>query len=99
MNLPSPCDTRLAARLGAADRVPVLRPPRPPWHGVFFEGPRPGRDADGEEVPVWVVYVGDKEAKPVGRVYRCYSFSLAEGLARRMAKDRGLELIHEATAA
>ena len=99
MNLPSPCPTRLADHFGTANRLPVIRLPRSPWRGVFFEGPRPGRDADGEEVPVWVVYVGDKEAKPVGRVYRCYSFSLAEGLARRMAKDRGLELVHEATAA
>jgi hypothetical protein len=83
--------------LGTRRSCPVLRPPRSQWRGVFFDGPEPGRDAAGEEVPVWLVYVGDEEAEPVGKVYRCYSFGPAEALARRMAKDRRLELIHEAT--
>ena len=67
-----------------------------PWRGVFFDGPEPDQDSEGDEIPVWVVYVGDEEAEPVGKVYRCHSFAPAQSLAERMAKDRRLELIHEA---
>ena len=86
----------LSARLGATTGTPRRARPAKPWRGVFFEGPEPGQDHEGEEIPVWFVYVGDEEAEPVGKVYRCYSFGSAEALARRMAKDRKLELIHEA---
>jgi hypothetical protein len=67
-----------------------------PWRGVFFDGPQPDQDPEGDEVPVWVVYVGNEDAEPVGQVYQCRSFRGAEALAQRMAKDRHLELIHEA---
>lgn len=69
---------------------------RQSWRGVFFDGPQSDQNHDGDEVPVWVVYVGNQEAEPLGKVYRCYSFALAESLARRMAKDRHLELVAEA---
>jgi hypothetical protein len=99
MNLHCQHATRLAVRLGTSIRLPLCRPAPLEWRAVFFDGPQPGQDADGEEIPVWVVYIGDEDAEPTGRVYRCYSFSVAEGLARRMAKDRGLELVTEATTA
>jgi hypothetical protein len=70
-----------------------------PWQGVFFDGPEPDQDREGEEVPVWHVYIGDEDAAPVGKVYRCHSFKGAEALAKRMAKDRRLELIQEAVTA
>ena len=66
------------------------------WRGVFFDGPQPDLDPDGEEIPVWMVYVGDDDAEPIGTVYRCHEFKSAQGLARRMAHDRRLELINEA---
>ncbi len=66
------------------------------WQGVFFHGPEPDQDAEGEEIPVWVVYIGNEEADPVGHVYTVHSFPRAQALAKRMAEDRRLELIHEA---
>ncbi len=70
-----------------------------PWRGVYFDGPQSDQDAEGEEIPVWIVYVGDEEAEPVSTVYHGYSFARAQDLAHRMAQDRRLELIHEATTA
>ena len=69
------------------------------WRGVFFDGPQSDRNHDGDEIPAWVVYVGDEGAEPVGTVYRFHNFKAAEGLARRMSNDRRLELIHEASPA
>ena len=60
------------------------------WRGVFFEGPHPDQNRDGDEIPVWVVFVGDEEANPVSTVYHCHKFNPAEGLAKRMARDRRL---------
>ena len=73
--------------------------PAGPWRGVFLDGPQPDQDHEGEEIPVWIVYVGDEDAEPVGTVYHVYNFARAQALAERMAKDRRLELIHEATPA
>jgi hypothetical protein len=67
------------------------------WRGVFFDGPEPDQDHEGEEIPVWLVYVGDDEAEPTGTVYHVYNFRRAQALAERMAGDRSLELINEAT--
>ncbi len=69
------------------------------WLGVFFDGPQPDQDHEGEEVPVWIVYVGTEDADPIGTVYHVYNFARAQALAERIAKDRNLELIHEATTA
>ncbi len=70
-----------------------------PWRGVFFDGPQPQQNADGDEIPTWCVYVGDEEAEPAGTVYTCFSFGFAQDLANRMARDRRLELIQDAVAA
>ena len=69
------------------------------WRGVFFDGPQSDHNHDGDEIPVWFVYVGDEEAEPTGPVYKCHTFKAAEELARRMAQDRRLELIHEGSPA
>jgi hypothetical protein len=66
------------------------------WRGVFFEGPEPDQDPEGDEIPVWFVLFGDEQAEPLGKVYRSHSFKLAENLAHRIAGDRKLELIQEA---
>jgi hypothetical protein len=71
--------------------------PAGPWRGVFFDGPEPDQDHEGEEIPVWLVYVGDEEAEPTGTIYHLYNFHRAQALAERMAGDRCLELINEAT--
>ena len=70
-----------------------------PFRAVYFDGPQSDQDQDGEEIPAWVVYVGDEEADPVGTVYTLHHFKSAELLAYRMAEDRRLDLIHEATRA
>jgi len=67
------------------------------WRGVFFDGPQADQNPDGDEIPVWFVYVGDDEAEPTDTVYTFHNFQAAETLARRMAQDRRLELIHEAS--
>ena len=65
----------------------------------FFDGPQADTNPDGDEIPVWLVYVGDEDAEPVATVYRCHNFQSAEQLARLMCRDRRLELIHEASPA
>jgi hypothetical protein len=69
------------------------------YRAVYFDGPQADRDPEGEEIPAWTVYVGDDEAEPTGTVYTVHDFTAAEQLARRMAADRRLDLIHEATPA
>lgn len=66
------------------------------WRGVFFDGPQSDRNAEGDEIPLWAVYVGDEDAEPVGKVYHSHDFKAAGELARQMARDRRLELINEA---
>jgi hypothetical protein len=70
-----------------------------PFRAVYFDGPQSDQDQDGEEIPAWVVYVGDEEAEPVSQVYTLHHFKSAELLAYRIAEDRRLDLIHEATPA
>lgn len=60
-------------------------------------GPQSDTDREGDEIPLWFVYVGDEDAEAVETVYKCQTFAGAERLAKRMAHDRRLELIHEAT--
>ena len=69
------------------------------WRGIFFDGPQSDQNHDGDEIPVWVVYIGDEEAEPVNTVYKFHDFRAAEHLAKRMSHDRRLELIHEANPA
>ena len=70
-----------------------------PFRAVYFDGPQSDRDQDGEEIPAWVVYVGDADAEPTGQIYTLHHFKSAELLAQRMAEDRRLDLIHDATPA
>ena len=70
-----------------------------PCRAVYLDGPQPDRDAEGEEIPAWTVYVGDADAEPVGQIYTLHHFKSAELLAYQMASDRRLDLIHEATPA
>jgi hypothetical protein len=67
-----------------------------PWRGVFFDGPQSAQDHEGDEIPIWVVYVGDQDAEPVGKVYTVGSYTYAATLAQSIARDRNLELIDEA---
>ena len=69
------------------------------WRGIFLDGPQSDLDTEGEEIPVWVVYVGNDDAEPIGNVYRLHHFKSAELLAHRMAEDRRLDLIHDASPA
>jgi len=69
------------------------------YRAVYFDGPQSDRDHDGEEIPAWTVYVGDADAEPTGQVYTLHHFKSAELLAYRMAEDRRLDLIHEASPA
>ena len=69
------------------------------WRGVYFDGPESDRNHDGDEIPVWCVYIGDADAEPTDTVYKLHSFQAAEELARRMSRDRRLELIHEGSPA
>ena len=69
------------------------------YRAVYFDGPQPDRDHDGEEIPVWVVYIGDDEAEPVSHLQHFRSFQIAEDVARHLASTRRLDLIHEASPA
>jgi hypothetical protein len=69
------------------------------WRGIFFDGPQSDQNHEGDEIPVWSVYVGDDDAEPTDTIYTCHDFKAAEQLAQRMANDRRLELIHEASPA
>ena len=66
------------------------------WRGVFFDGPQSSQDHEGDEIPMWVVYVGDADTTPIGKVYHVGSYAYAASLARSMARERNLELINEA---
>ena len=69
------------------------------WQGVFFDGPEPDQDRDGDEIPVWHVFVGTQDAQPISTVYRVFSFTKAQSLAQAMSQDRRLQLVAEATTA
>jgi hypothetical protein len=69
------------------------------YRAVYFDGPQSDRDHEGEEVPAWVVYIGDDEAEPVSHLQRFRSYEIAEQVARHLASDRRLDLIHDASPA
>ena len=50
----------------------------------------------GSQIPMWVVYIGDEDANPIGTVYTVGSYAYAATLARSMARERNLELVDEA---
>ena len=45
---------------------------------------------------MWVVYIGDADAAPIGKVNEFHSYAYAAELARSIARERNLELINEA---
>ena len=61
------------------------------WRGIFLDGPQPDVDDEGEEIPVWVVYVGNDDGEPIGNVYRLHHDKSAELLAYRMAATASLQ--------
>lgn len=69
------------------------------YRAVYFDGPSADRDHEGEEIPVWVVYIGDDEAEPVSHLQHFRSFQIAEEVARHLANTKRLDLIHEASPA
>lgn len=69
------------------------------WRGVYFDGPQSDQNPDGDEIPVWFVYVGDDQAEPTDTVYKCHNFKSAEQHAQHLAQSRRLELIHEGSPA
>lgn len=78
------------------DKQAAPAPTARQWSGVFFDGPQSDQNHDGDEIPVWVVYVGDEDAEPIGKVNHLHDYKAAEELAEQMSRDRRLELIHEA---
>lgn len=64
---------------------------------VIFDGPEPAQNRDGDEIPMWTVCAADDDGEPVGTVYEVYSFVRAEALAKRMADERGLEYVCDAS--
>lgn len=69
------------------------------YRAVYFDGPSADRDHEGEEIPVWVVYIGDDEAEAVSHLRHFHSFQIAEDAARHLARAKGIDLIHEASPA
>ena len=69
------------------------------YRAVYFDGPSADQDHEGEEIPVWVVYVGDDEAEPVSHLQHFRSFQIAEAVARHLASTKRLDLIHDASPA
>ena len=45
------------------------------WRGIFFDGPQSDQNHDGDEIPAWLVYVGDDQAEAVGTVYKFHHFT------------------------
>jgi len=69
------------------------------WRGVYFDGPQSDQNQDGDEIPVWVVYIGDDDAEPVSHLSKFHSYQIAADYAEQLARSRRLELIHEASPA
>ena len=69
------------------------------YRAVYFDGPQSDRNEEGDEIPDWVVYIGDDESEPVSHLQHFHSFEIAEQVARHLAASRRLDLIHEATPA
>ena len=66
---------------------------------VSVDGPYSDFNRDGDEVPEWTVCIADDDGEPVGRIYRCRSLTTARQLGDRMARDRRMELVDEASPA
>lgn len=66
---------------------------------VVVTGPHSNADAqsDWEEYPEWAVGMMNDDGDEVGKVYFLRNFKAAEELGKKMAHDRKLEYINEAT--
>lgn len=90
-----PCCGHPAGRCPTPARSTV--PPKQIATAIYFDGPHSDTNRDGDEVPSWTVYAGDGFADPVGKIYHVSAYDSALILAQRMAKDRRLELVVDAT--
>jgi hypothetical protein len=63
---------------------------------VFFEGPCSDQDGQGDEVPVWFVFIGDTDGDPVDKVSQFTEFDNARGYARDLAAAWQLSLVSDA---
>jgi len=76
---------------------PLVASSPDPWRGVFFEGPWPPRNPPGFRLHRWKVFVGDHDGQAIDKVFSVRGYDRADQLARDMAHDRHLPLIHRAT--
>jgi len=67
--------------------------------GVHFDGPYADQDKHGDEFPYWTVSLIDDDGEPVGTVYTVHSYSKADALASKIARDRRVELVCDASPA
>ncbi len=70
-----------------------------PFRAVYFDGPQSDRNREGDEVPSWVVYIGDEDAEPVTHLQHFRSYQIAEQVARQLASTRRLDFVHDASPA
>ncbi len=69
------------------------------YRAVYFDGPQSDRNREGDEVPSWVVYIGDEDAEPVSHLQHFRSYQIAEQVARQLASTRRLDFVHDASPA
>ncbi len=66
------------------------------WRGVFFDGPQSDQNPDGDEIPVWTVYIGDEEANPISNLRTFHNYDIASEQAEHLARRWNLELVQDA---
>lgn len=67
--------------------------------GVSFDGPFADQNRYGDEFPYWTVCLVDDEGEEAGASYTCHSYSKGFNLATKIANDRRVELIVDASPA
>ncbi len=79
-------------------KTSTARLPRPAF--VRVAGPYPDFNRDGDEFPYWVVGCTDENGEDVGhKMYTCRTYEAAMNLTDRIARDRRLEIICDASIA
>jgi hypothetical protein len=63
---------------------------------VVFDGPYADQDRYGEEVPVWSVSLEDENGNAL-KVYTVRSYGAGDALAGKIARDRRIEFVREAS--
>ena len=61
----------MCAQCWQEKQIPIHTAAKPighQWRGIFLDGPQSDVDPEGEEIPVWVVYVGNDDGDPIGTV-------------------------------